>query len=312
MNTQRILLLGCGYTLEKTIFKLQPEFKLDDILVTTTTAEKKKRFEMSGVTAELVTTSENSEIKSLFERYPYLENIVDSIPPFREENRPERGVENVASELHLLPRLKLMLYLSTTGVYGVNDGSIVDEDTPTGEQLTPWGRARVLSENAYTKHLKKTKNNVTFCTLRLPAIYGEKRGMKQALQSGYFKLVMKKNAVKPLDVATIIHENNLFRWSNRVHVEDLASIIACIVKKAVLNDMHIPKKLCIADDTPSLQNEIVLYFCQKYGYPLPDCITEEEARERGYFTMVSNQKVSNKKMKEILGYELLYPSYHEE
>jgi nucleoside-diphosphate-sugar epimerase len=222
----------------------------------------------------------NSVVK-LFHEYPEIETVVDSVPPLHGHGDPTRGVESVVASLSDT-KVKRVLYLSTTGVFGRRDGSIVDEESTPA----PWnaqGEARWRSEQAY----RESGRAVT--AFRLPAIYGSDRGVLFSLRNGTYRLI-----------------GNGEIWTNRIHVEDLASAI-----ELALGVADLPEVLCISDDRPAQAKEVVEYVCSREGLPWPASITEDEALRRGAYTMLSNQRVRNDRMKAVLGISLRYPSYRE-
>jgi nucleoside-diphosphate-sugar epimerase len=95
-------------------------------------------------------------------------------------------------------------------------------------------------------------------------------------------------------------------WSNRIHVDDLARIIA-----AALEIVDLPPVLCVSDDEPARACDVVRFVCEREGLPMPGFVSEEDTLRAGAFTMLSNQRVKNDRMKQVLGISLLYPTYRE-
>jgi nucleoside-diphosphate-sugar epimerase len=175
------------------------------------------------------------------------------------------------------------MYLSTTGVFGVRDGSVVNEDTPP-RPWNPQGEARYVSELAY----RESARAVT--ALRLPAIYGPDRGIHVSLRAGSYRLVDDGSS-----------------WSNRIHVDDLATVLYCAALFPL--DRPLPPVLCVADDEPTQARDVVRYICEREGIPFPASISQEEVLRAGGYTMLSSQRVQNGLMKQVLGVELQYPSF---
>jgi hypothetical protein len=69
--------------------------------------------------------------------------------------------------------------------------------------------------------------------------------------------------------------------------------------------------MCVSDDEPALARDVVEFICQTHGLSLPGSISSQECVSRGAYTMVSNQRVNNRRMKELLGITLRYPTYRE-
>ncbi len=278
-----ILLLGAGYTLTQ----LMKRLSTSSVLYTVKSEESlKKAGEIVGRRYHGVTLDLNSpsSIRDIFEEYPSIEIIIDSIPPRAPDGGGDmtQGVQNLCAVIKERP-IKKLFYLSTTGVYGGTDGAEVNEDNlcaPSNSKAD----ARFLCEELYGEAC------ANFTAFRISAIYGPGRGLGTSLKNGTYKTIAGRD-----------------RWSNRIHVEDLVSILYAAIKyKGIL-----PKVFCIADDTPSLMSEVVSYYTKTFNLPPPQEVSEEEAKKLELFTQMGSQKISNAKVKKELGIKLKYPSYKE-
>lgn len=290
-----ILLLGGGYTLQRVAERLPS----GSFVITSRNIEKCNIWKQQGWHACPAAVDERESVERVFGQFPELSVVVDSVPPLRswrgEENQGEiqatGGVENVLRALRNT-KVERVVYLSTTGVFGVRDGSWVEESTPA-MPWNPQGAARLACEELYrqgTVAMKGASRRLTSVSLRLPAIYGSDRGLLHSLRSGTYTLV-----------------GDGSQWTNRIHVNDLADIIVrCIEYKGVL-----PSVLCVNDDYPSQARDVVSYVCTREGLPLPPSVSPDEVLKRGAYTMLSNQRVRNVMMKSVLNVSLRYPSYRE-
>lgn len=272
MTNPFILLLGGGYTLSRVAALLEPQ----SFVITSTSQEKCNVYRNQGYRSERVDISQLEDIERLFEQYPSIHTIADSIPPLE---GTARGVENICSLASQYP-IQRVLYLSTTGVFGVRDGSWVNEDSPLSA-TDKRSLARIECENTYRRYFPFSTN------YRIAAIYGEDRGLKQSLIEGTYRLPE--------------HE----RWSNRIHVEDLAELIY----RGILSEENLPMNFCLADDHPAPVWEVVSYYCDRYKIPFPEKISEEEALRRGMSHFLSNQRVCNTNVKKFFQYIFIHPSY---
>lgn len=297
-QTPTTLLLGGGYTLQRVAEK----FPGGSFVITSRSAEQCEQWRARGWESFQVAIDDLASLERLFAQYPSLRVIVDSVPPLCSASADaagaERGVQCVAqcvvqrflraSGTAHCQAIERIVYLSTTGVFGVRDGSWVDESTPPA----PWnaqGRARQRCENAYSRAVKECAG-ITFTALRLPAIYGPDRGVAVSLRSGKYSLV-----------------GDGSQWTNRIHVDDLANVIVrCISHAGIL-----PPVLCISDDYPTQAREVVAYMCEREGLVWPPSISPDEVLQRGAYTMLSNQRVCNDLMKSTLAISLKYPSFRE-
>lgn len=281
-DTVSVILFGGGYTLQKVAERLP----LGSFAITSRRAEQCALWrDTCSWNSEVANIESVDSLKALFSRYPRARVLVDSVPPLRSGDS-SAGVEKMLQALSGTG-IERVIYLSTTGVFGGRDGKVVDEETPPA----PWneqGNARFLCERLY-RSASERGLRAQATALRLPAIYGSDRGLLSALRSGTYRMV-----------------DNGGLWTNRIHVEDLAEVIV-----RAIHATSLPEVLCVSDDEPALAKEVVSYLCQTHGLPLPGSISSQECVARGAYTMVSNQRVSNKRMKELLKMELRYPSYRE-
>jgi hypothetical protein len=277
-----IALIGGGYTLQR-VASLLPK---GSFVITSRSEETCAAWRAAGWIAECVSLTDLTSITRLFSKHPNLKTLVDSVPPLRSGD-PVAGIKTL---LDILPstRVTRILYLSTTGVFGVRDGSEVTEETAP----RPWnsqGEARWLSEQAYSEYASRGPE-VTFTALRLPAIYGFDRGVLHSIRAGTYSLI-----------------DDGMQWTNRIHVDDLTRIIVkCIDHKGIL-----PPVLCVGDDAPTRARDVASFICSREGLPYPRSIAAQDALAHGAYTMLSNQRVRNERMKQILGIALKYPSFRE-
>ncbi|GEM_PF-1124643 len=277
------LLLGGGYVLQKVASMLKP----NTFLITSRYPETVAQFKKLGwCSSECDTTAANS-LSTLIKETPSLTTVIDSIPPQFTENSSNNESGSIEAQAEsrinaLIPSIKKAIYLSTTGVYGVDDGSWVDESTKVNPNHLR-SEARVTFEKCYAN----TFNESTI--LRIPAIYGPGRGVGASLKAGRYPLI-----------------GGGERWSNRIHVEDLARTIVFL-----LSLKSMPKILCVADSEPTRSIDIINYYCQKFNLPFPKSIPYEEAKARGLHTILSNQRVSSKLLREHYNFSLTYPTFKE-
>lgn len=276
-----IVLLGGGYTLQRVAELLVP----GSFVITSRRSDQCDDWQRRGWLSKQVDTEKVESLDALFRAFPTASVVIDSVPPMRGKVTT-LGVENTTRVLNTTS-IKKVIYLSTTGVFGRRDGSEVDEDTAPA----PWneqGQARLDSEELY-RRWKNGGVGRTFVALRLPAIYGPDRGLAESLRRGSYRLI----------------GDGSF-WTNRIHVEDLARIL----EKAIIAD-RLPEVLCVCDDCPALARDVVAFVCDQENLGFPPRISEQEALRAGSYTMLSNQKIKNDRMKEVLGITLRYPSFRE-
>jgi nucleoside-diphosphate-sugar epimerase len=207
-------------------------------------------------------------------------HLLASIPP----DPDDPSLRHHAGDIAALSGLEWICYLSTTSVYGVTDGSRVDEETPCNP-TSARGRRRLEAERAWQSlplpaHI-----------FRLSGIYGPGRSVFDTIRAGRAQRI-----VKP---------GHAF---NRIHVVDIAQMLrASIVRPA-------PSRIYnLADDLPSPSADLVTYACKLMGVEPPPEIPFEEAQlspmAREFWA--DNKRMANDRIKRELGVTLMYPTWRE-
>jgi nucleoside-diphosphate-sugar epimerase len=182
--------------------------------------------------------------------------------------------------------LKWVGYLSTTGVYGDLGGDWVDEDSPL-KPNTVRGHRRLDAEKNWLKLHRDFGLPVHL--FRLAGIYGPGRNQLLTVLNGSAK--------------RIIQPGQIF---SRIHVDDIAGVLAASIAKP-----NPGRAYNVCDDEPCPPQEVVEYAATLLGLPVPPEIPFEEANlspmARSFYA--DSKRVSNKRIKNELGYKLLYPNY---
>ena len=284
-NRPAIALLGCGYTLRRVAERFPP----DSLVLTVRSSEAAEVLRRDFSYVREISLEDSDAVADFFAEFPSISVLVDSVPPLFKRRLAENeavptslvGVKNVVANLSKLSELKRVVYLSTTGVFGVVDGSEVSEDT-SSDPKHPRSLARFESEKLYQAL------DLESVVLRVSAIYGPGRGIGTALKSERFKLI-----------------GNGDSWGNRIQVEDLAEV----VYRAIIAE-EVPDLLCVSDGNPSTQKETVEFYCDTFGLSYPAATSLEEVAASGAFSRLSDQRINSSRMLEFVG-SLKYPSYRE-
>jgi nucleoside-diphosphate-sugar epimerase len=176
------------------------------------------------------------------------------------------------------------VYTSSTSVYGQNDGSIVDEKSPT-EPIAE--TARVLLEAEKILLDGGRERNFAAMILRVAGIYGPERGY-------WFRQFLKGEART---------DGKGDRILNMIHRDD---VIGCVI--AALERGQGGEIYNAADDEPVSQLDFFSWLATTLGKPMPGSLPENiDARKRG----VTNKKVANQKLKTELLYRFKYPTFRQ-
>ena len=187
-----------------------------------------------------------------------------------------------------IKRQQKILYLSTIGVYGDRGGEWVDE-TALPFSTNERSKVRIHAEKAWSTLARDATKSVH--VLRLSGIYGPGRNALLNLAEGKARRLVKPGQV-----------------FNRIHVEDIARAVAALAAYDGPSDVW-----NVTDDEPAPPQDVVAYAADMMGVPPPP----EQDFETAELTPMArsfygeNKRCSNRKIKEVLGLDLAYPTYRE-
>ncbi len=217
---------------------------------------------------------------------PDVTHLLISVPP-DENGDPVLNLyqENLRK---IAKQLQWVGYLSTTGVYGDRGGDWVDEDSPL-EPNTARGYRRLEAERSWMKlHIN---HGLLVHLFRLAGIYGPGRNQLISVLNGSAKRIIKAGQI-----------------FSRIHVDDIAGVLAASMAKP-----NPGRAYNVCDDEPCPPQEVVEYAANLLGMPVPPEIPFEQAElspmAKSFYA--DSKRVSNKRIKNELGYKLLYPNYRD-
>lgn len=180
-----------------------------------------------------------------------------------------------------------VVLISTTGVYGDCRGEWVTEDRLPNPQVDR-ARRRLAGETSLRRW--NEKSGVPIVILRVPGIYGRGYLPEERLR-----------AREP-----VLSESES-PFSNRIHADDLAR--ACFVAGHHANPGIIYN---VSDGHPTTMTDFFYHVADLLGIPRPPAITLEQARRQLGEGMLSylaeSKRIDNRRMREELGVELIYPN----
>lgn len=199
--------------------------------------------------------------------------VLLSIPTLRNAGALDEPTPRLLASLSGCP--EHLTYLSTTGVYGgiraVNETTI---PAPESERQ----RLRLQAEKAVLAQ------QCPALILRVAAIYGPGRGVHAAMRAGRFQL----SEAQP-------------RYVSRIHVDDLARIIARAMERGLVGTYP------VADELPAPSGEVARFCSERLGLKMPMRVPDRVLTE----TRRSDRQVDGRAVLQALRLRLRYPTYRE-
>lgn len=304
----RILIAGCGYTglAIARHFRLKKQ-KVWGLIRTPVRRQELESRDIIPVVADLTKPETLCNI-------PDVSFVVIAVSPDERSDDAYRkiylkGIENFLKALRKKFPPSLIVYLSSTGVYGDKRGAWVDEDTPPEPDHE---RGRILLE----AERQILQSGFPTVVLRLAGIYGPGRSSLQRLMDNSRRAEMNAN-----------------EYVNMIHREDIAQMTAVIFKKSETGSIYLG-----VDDEPVLRGVFYDWLIKKRslrgGVASPSSViaNPQKADEAisGFGTgpaisksglprpyracndgsTISGKRCSNKKIKS-LGYSFKFPTFRE-
>ncbi len=180
---------------------------------------------------------------------------------------------------------EVIVYISTSGVYGDCGGAWVDE-TRAPQPITPRALRRLDAEQQLQAYCES--HGIRLAILRAPGIYGPGRLPRARLLRG--------EPVVQLDQAP---------WSNRIHADDLAAAACLALDKGhgVYN---------VSDGNPSSMSDYFLRCAEFLGLPEPPQIALADAARQFSAVQLSflreSRRLDISRIRQGLGFRPQYPN----
>jgi nucleoside-diphosphate-sugar epimerase len=248
---------------------------------TTTSPEKRDFLRKNGIEAFLFDRIHN--IPDPVHAFSGVTHVLLSIPPDIDGD----PVFNAhGRDLAALKTLEWAGYLSTTAVYGDQDGAWVNEGTPPAP-ASRRGSLRLKAEEQW--HALCFNEGLPLHTFRLAGIYGPNRSALDSVRSGLAHCIDKPGHV-----------------FNRIHVEDIVQVLIASINKPTPGSLY-----NLADDMPSASHDVIRFACNLLGMEAPPMVPFNQAEMapivRSFYK--DNKRVHNDLIKDELGVQLIHPDY---
>lgn len=281
-----LLVLGHGYSAER--FVARAGHRFDRIAVTTRSAQRAAELAGQGLDAHVFDGGQafdgGDAGMALLAAAAAATHIVNSVPPAA---NGDPALLALGERLSASGRLRWLACLSTVGVYGDHGGGWVDEETPCNPGQAR-SQARIDAERGWQALAGKA--GATAHVLRLSGIYGPGRSAIDQIRAGSARRIVKPGQV-----------------FNRIHADDIAGALERLL------DVPEGGIWNVTDDEPAPPQDVVAYAARLLGLEPPPEIPFEKAvlSPMAASFYAENKRVSNRKLRDVAGYALQFPTYRE-
>ena len=275
---QRCLIAGCGYTGLRLARRLQPRWQVTALARSADAAATLNAAGIATAPLDLDATVAPGALAKVADGAA----IAYLVPP------PDGGTSDPRLERFLAAvgpaRPTVLLYMSTTGVYGDTSGAAVTEDSPVAPG-NDRSRRRVAAESIARGWCEA--RGVRSVVLRVPGIYGPGRLPLERLRRG-------EPTLRPEDAGP----------GNRIHVDDLVAACVAALERPVQGVFN------VSDGNPATTTEFLQRTAALAGLPAPPLVAFADAAGRISPGMLAflreSRRVDNRRMREELGCEPRY------
>lgn len=278
-STKARLIFGCGYLGSRAAAIWQAAG--DTVYAVTRNADRADVFQRRGWRSIVADVLEPSSLVNL----PAADTVLFAVARGRGSDVPLQqwyvdGLRNVLAAL--TATTQRIILISSTGVYAQDDGSWVDEKSPTSP-MREGGIASLAAEQVLAADVRGPHSVV----LRMAGLYGPARVPRRE------DLLAGRALPDPGE-----------GWLNLIHIDDAASAVV------VAADLSVSGIVNVSDGQPVLRREYVLEMARLLGAASPQFVAADESTMRAQRGTTS-KRVSNRRMLDELSVELLYPGYRE-
>lgn len=278
-KNKHLFCFGYGYVAEA----LSEQLRIHGWTISGTTTDPNKAMKMAENGIRAYVFDPNLSLCDPYGALKDVTHILVSVPP------AEYGdivLDMHEEDIEQLKNLEWIGYLSSTSIYGNQDGGKVDETclpAPTSKR----GSLRMKSEQQWQQFYNDTK--MPLHIFRLAGIYGPGRSALNAVRAGNSRRIDKPGHA-----------------FNRIHLDDIVQILIASMNNPKPNEIY-----NLADDNPAPSHEVIAYACTLLGMDVPPLIPFESVEMapivRSFYA--DNKRIKNDKIKKKLGVTLLHPDY---
>ena len=289
---ERVLIVGCGDVGKRAAAALGAGRRMT-LRALTSSPDRRAELRALGITP---LQGNLDDARSLARLAGLATRVLHLAPPPSGEAADWRLDSRTRSLVRALIRRSLpstLVYGSTSGVYGDQQGRWVSEATPA-QPLTPRAWRRVDAESAV--HWLGRATGVRTTALRIPGIYANDR------DGGTPRARLARGT------PVLLAEDDVF--TNHIHADDLARACALALWRA-----RSQRNVNVSDDTELKMGDYFDFAADLYGLPRPPRVARSAAIDQLPSMLLSfmseSRRLRNQRMKRELGLRLRYPTVQE-
>jgi len=287
----KVLLLGAGDIGRRIIASITPQFA-----VTAVTSQRANRSSLKRLGAKAV--SANLDRPHSLSRLPSdWQILIHCAPPPARGTRDSRTRNLLRSvALRGLERSKILtrviIYLSTSGVYGDCGGAVVSEARAL-RPANPRAQRRVDAERRLARHAKR--RGMHLIILRVPGIYAADRLPLERLQAGTPAIIAAEDS-----------------YTNHVHAADLAALTVRAMRHALRRRPALSRAYNANDDSDIRMGDYFDLVAQAFGLPapprLPRAAIANAVSPMLFSFMRESRRLDNRRQKRELRLRFQFPT----
>lgn len=222
---------------------------------------------------------------ALLDEIAQADAVLCSVPPDAEG---DPALRLLLPALQASPALRWVGYLSSTSVYADRAGGWIDERS-AADATEAAGVQRLLAEAQW--RALAGQRSIASAVFRLPGLYGPGRNALVQLAQGRARHVVRPGQV-----------------FNRLHVDDLATVIIAAMRRPARQGLYLP-----SDDEPAPPQDVLAFAAKLGGFALPPAVAWDDPvlspTLRRFYE--SNKRIDSRRTRTALGWQPRFPSYRE-
>ena len=272
LSKEQVLIVGCGDIGQRFARALSPDH------YQVTGLRRSRSPDVDGLRFIVCDATDENQLSAVIRAGHFAVILISMTPSERSDAGYERAylqtcrnvVAALAGHSH---QPRLVLFISSTGVYGQNDGSWVDEQSPTNPD--GFSGRRLLEAEACLQQA-----DIASLIARFSGIYGPGR----------------RRLIAMVERGEGSFSGNI---SNRIHADDGAAALAYLVEQG-RHKLPLQSVYLVTDSAPVAMHEVTQWLAERLGSAQQ--AKAKDAGERG------NKRCSNARLL-ASGFQLRYPDY---